>query len=39
MKKNSKILVTGSGGMVGSSLAENLSNLGYSNLILLKKMI
>jgi GDP-L-fucose synthase len=37
MKKNSKILVTGSGGMVGSSLAENLSNLGYSNLILLKK--
>ncbi len=37
MKKNSKILITGSGGMVGSSLAENLSNLGYSNLILLKK--
>ena len=37
MKKNSKILVTGSGGMVGSSLAENLSNLGYSNLILPKK--
>lgn len=37
MKKNSKILITGSGGMVGSSLAKNLSNLGYSNLILPKK--
>lgn len=37
MKKNSKILVTGSGGMVGSSLAKNLSNLGYSNLILPQK--
>lgn len=37
MKKNSKILVTGSSGMIGSSLVNTLKNLGYNNLILPKK--
>jgi len=38
MKKNSKILITGSNGMVGSSLVKNLSSSGYSNLILPKRV-
>jgi len=37
MKKDSKILVTGSAGMIGSSLVNTLRNLGYNNLILPKK--
>lgn len=34
MQQNSKILVTGSTGMIGSSLVKILKELGYSNLIL-----
>lgn len=34
MKKNSKILITGSNGMVGSSIVRNLKNKGYDNLLL-----
>ena len=34
MKKNSKILIAGSNGMVGSSIVRNLKSKGYDNLLL-----
>jgi len=34
MKKNSKILIAGSGGMVGSAIVRNLQAKGFTNLIL-----
>ena len=34
MKKNSKILIAGSNGMVGSSIVRNLKSKGYNNLLL-----
>ena len=33
MDKNSKILVLGSGGMVGSSICRQLKNKGYENIL------
>ena len=37
MNKQSKILITGSGGMVGSSVVRLLTKLGYTNLLTPRK--